>query len=209
MLKTLDSVVTIPRRNIPLRSTSRRSFLQLGFSLVGLSLFACGAEDKDASPQLQPKTAQEMKLESSAFEANGMIPVQYTCDGQDISPPLSWDTPPAGTQSLALIVDDPDAPGGTFVHWVAYNLSADSQQLPEAVLNQNFKGGAQGKSSFGKLGYGGPCPPKGTHRYFFKLYALDQKLGLEPGKTKEQVLQAMEGHVLATSELIGRYQRQS
>lgn len=202
-------MVTIPIRSIPLRSTSRRSFLQLGFSLVGLSLFACGAEDKDASPQLRPKTAQEMKLESSAFEANGMIPVQYTCDGQDISPPLSWDTPPAGTQSLALIVDDPDAPGGTFVHWVVYNLAADRQQLTEAVLKQNLEGGVQGKSSFGKLGYGGPCPPKGTHRYFFKLYALDQKLGLEPGKTKQELLQAMEGHVLATSQLMGRYRRRN
>lgn len=194
-----------------LRYTTRRSFLKLGFSLFGVFLFACGATNSDStSPQLQPRTPLEMKLESSAFAPNEMIPVQYTCDGQDTSPPLNWDTPPAGTQSLVLIVDDPDAPGGTFVHWVLYNLPPDTQHLPAADPNQkDLEAGVQGKSSFNKLGYGGPCPPSGTHRYFFKLYALDQKLGLEPGKTKEQVLQAMEGHVLATSELVGRYKRQN
>lgn len=151
-----------------------------------------------------------MKLESSVFEANSLIPAKYTCDGSDISPSLSWDEPPTGTQSLALIVDDPDAPRRTFVHWVLYDMPATVRQLPEQVASAKTlpSGGVQGKNDFGKLGYGGPCPPSGTHRYFFTLYALDKNLSLQPGATKQQILQAMNGHVLATAELIGRYQRQ-
>ncbi|BAY07785.1 phospholipid-binding protein, PBP family [Calothrix sp. NIES-2098] len=151
-----------------------------------------------------------MKLESSVFAANSSIPAKYTCDGSDISPSISWDEPPTGTESLALIVDDPDAPRGTFVHWVLYDIPATVRQLPEKVASTKTlpSGGVQGKNDFGKLGYGGPCPPSGTHRYFFKLYALDKNLGLQPGATKQQILQAMDGHVLVTAELIGRYQRQ-
>jgi hypothetical protein len=150
-----------------------------------------------------------MKLESKAFTENGMIPSIYTCDGQDISPPLSWNTPPTGTQSLALIVDDPDAPGQTFVHWVLYDLPPEIHQLPQAVDTQATLsgGGVQGKNDFGKLGYGGPCPPSGIHRYFFKLYALDRELGLNSGATKAQLEAAMSGHILAAAELIGRYSR--
>lgn len=151
-----------------------------------------------------------MKLESNAFIADGTIPSLYTCDGKDTSPPLSWDEPPQGTQSLALIVDDPDAPTGVFVHWVLYDLPAEVRQLPEGVPSQPTlpSGGVQGKNDFPKLGYGGPCPPSGTHRYFFKLYALDRKTGLASGATKKQLEAAIEGRILGTAELIGRYSRQ-
>lgn len=150
-----------------------------------------------------------MHLKSSAFSTNDLIPAKYTCDGEDLSPALSWDAPPAGTQSFVLIVDDPDAPMGTFVHWVLYNLPPDLQHLPEQTTANNLPQGAlQGKNDFKRMDYGGPCPPSGTHRYFFKLYAIDQVLSLPAGATKAQVLQAIEGHVLASSELVGRYSRQ-
>ena len=150
-----------------------------------------------------------MKIESTAFIDNGMIPFLYTCDGQDISPELSWDALPAGTQSLALIVDDPDAPDQTFVHWVLYDLPPEISQLPQAVGAEPTLsgGGIQGKNDFGNFGYGGPCPPTGIHRYFFKLYALDRELGLEAGATKAKVEAAMNGHIIAAAELIGRYAR--
>jgi Raf kinase inhibitor-like YbhB/YbcL family protein len=190
-----------------------QSFATLGF--LGLSVIGChtfGSGDTVASSASSDQASQKvktMKLESSAFEANGLIPTKYTCDGDDISPPLSWDEPPSTTQSLALIVDDPDAPGEIFVHWVLYEIPATVRQLPEKIASVATlpNGGVQGKNDFGKLGYGGPCPPGGTHRYFFKVYALDKKLGLEPGATKAQVVTAMDGHILATAELIGRYQR--
>ncbi len=151
-----------------------------------------------------------MKLQSPAFSANGLIPAIYTCDRQDISPALSWDDPPAGTQSFALICDDPDAPGKTWVHWVLYDLPATTRELLESVPpNPTLEnGGIHGINDFGRLGYGGPCPPSGTHRYFFKLYALDRKLGLKPGATKAELLTAMAGHILAEAELMGRYARQ-
>ncbi|WP_244532974.1 YbhB/YbcL family Raf kinase inhibitor-like protein [Geitlerinema sp. PCC 9228] len=157
------------------------------------------------------ESVQTMELTSRAFSANQQIPSKYTCDGDDISPPLSWSEPPAGTQSFALICDDPDAPVGTFVHWVWFNIPADTRQLPESIANEANPsvGGIQGKNNFGKLGYGGPCPPGGNHRYFFKLYALDTQLSLEAGANKSQVVEAMEGHILANAELVGRYQRKS
>lgn len=150
------------------------------------------------------------ELTSTAFAHGEAIPRQYSCDGEDISPPLSWGDPPEGTQSLALIMDDPDAPAGVWVHWVLYNLPAGSGGLPEAVPTdaQLADGSRQGKSSWGRMGYGGPCPPSGTHRYFFRLYALDTALDLAAGASKEQLLQAMEGHVLAQAELMGLYARQ-
>lgn len=192
----------------------RRVFLQQSGNLLGLTgllLVGCNsASDRSISRQQPPKPVSKiMKLESTAFTANGMIPFLYTCDGQDLSPPLSWDTPPTGTQSLALIIDDPDAPGQIFVHWVLYDLAPEVQQLPQGIGNQATLpgGGTQGKNDFGKLGYGGPCPPSGIHRYFFKLYALERELGLKPGATKAQLEAAMSGHILATAELIGRYSR--
>ncbi|PHJ62045.1 phosphatidylethanolamine-binding protein [Nostoc linckia z18] len=157
------------------------------------------------------KETNTMKLESSAFKSNELIPAKYTCDGKDISPPLLWDEIPIGTQTIALIVDDPDAPGRIFVHWLVYNIPNTTHQLTEhtPTVKTLPNGAVQGKNDFGKFGYGGPCPPSGIHRYFFKLYALDKSLDLAIGATKNQILAAMEGHILASAELIGRYKRQS
>jgi len=151
-----------------------------------------------------------MELTSTAFAQGEPIPRKYTCDGEDISPPLRWSDPPQGTQSFALIADDPDAPMGTWVHWVLYNLPAEARTLPEGIPAQaELPGGGQhGQNSWRRLDYGGPCPPSGTHRYFFKLYALDTALDLDPGASKEQLLKAMEGHILAHAELMGTYARQ-
>ncbi len=148
-------------------------------------------------------------LSSPAFEAGGFIPPQYTCDGADVSPPLTWQGVPADAKSLALICDDPDAPVGTWVHWVLYDLPASETGLPENVLplKELSNGAKQGTNDFGRIGYGGPCPPAGIHRYFFKLYALDDFLNLAPGLTKKRLLRAMEGHILLQTELVGRYKR--
>ncbi|MBE9126543.1 MULTISPECIES: YbhB/YbcL family Raf kinase inhibitor-like protein [unclassified Coleofasciculus] len=190
----------------------RRDFLQRSVNVLGLAalfLVSCSSAS-NSSTQAETTPAQEtMNLESPAFDTNEMIPSQYTCDGEDISPALNWDAPPTGTQSLALIVDDPDAPNRTFVHWVAYDIAPEVRQLPEGIPTQATlaNGGTQGENDFGNLGYGGPCPPSGTHRYFFKLYALDRALGLESGATKAQLEAAMSGHILGSAELIGRYSR--
>ena len=150
-----------------------------------------------------------MKLTSKAFDNKGIIPSQFTCDGRDISPPLNWSAPPANTKSLALICDDPDAPGKTWVHWVIYNLPPSTRSLSEAVPGGSKipGGGLQGINDFKKLSYGGPCPPGGTHRYFFKLYALDKMLDLEPGTTKTELEAAMKGHIIDRGELMGYYSR--
>jgi Raf kinase inhibitor-like YbhB/YbcL family protein len=157
------------------------------------------------------KGGKIMIIASPAFTEGGMLPAKYTCDGQDISPPLEWENVPAGTKSLALIQDDPDAPMGTWVHWVAYNIPPNITKLDENVKPEKvFKHGMrQGNNDWPKIGYGGPCPPSGTHRYYFKLYALDTMLDLRPGATKAQVLQAMKGHILAEAQLMGKYRRQS
>ncbi len=151
----------------------------------------------------------EIKISSDAFEQGGMIPRKYTCDDVDVSPPLEWDSVPEGTMSLALICEDPDAPAGTWTHWVIFNLPADTRELPEGIPTQMMlkNGAKQGLNDFGRIGYGGPCPPGGTHRYYFKLYALNAKIDLEAGATKDQLLGAMEGHVLAEGQLMGRYKR--
>ncbi len=178
------------------------------FGLVGLWLISsCSLAGNRSQSKQEAKT---MKLTSSAFINNGLIPPKYTCDGADISPPLSWDEIPSETQSLALIVDDLDAPARTFVHWVIYDISPTVNQLPEKIIGSKTipSGGVQGKNDFGRLGYGGLCPPSGIHRYFFQLYALDQKLSLATGASKSQIISAMEGHILEKAELIGRYQRQ-
>lgn len=150
-----------------------------------------------------------LDVTSSAFEERGAIPARYTCDGLDISPPLSWSPVPNATQSLALIAEDPDAARGAFAHWVIYNLPPDTQRLPEDVPNRQTlpSGALQGMNGAGSIGYTGPCPPSGTHRYFFKVYALDTDLDLGAGATKEEVVRAMEGHVLAEGRLLGTYQR--
>ena len=149
-------------------------------------------------------------ISTTSFQPGGDIPRKYTCEGPDVSPALSWTDPPSGTQSFALISDDPDAPVGTWVHWVAYDLPASARQLPEGVPKTDTisGGGVQGLNDFGKTGYGGPCPPPGKpHRYYFKLYALDSKLNLKPGAKKKTVEQAMQGHILAQSEVMGRFKR--
>ena len=154
--------------------------------------------------------AGDLELKTAAFRDGGAIPKKFTCDGSDASPRLEWNTPPARTRSFALIVDDPDAPSGTWVHWVVFNLPTEARALPEAVPRGEKVqgGGSQGRNDFPQLGYGGPCPPSGKpHRYFFKLYALDSQLNLMPGATKSDVEKAMQGHVLAKAQLIGRYYR--
>lgn len=149
-------------------------------------------------------------LKSPQWSGGSEIPRQYTCDGADISPPLEWSTAPEGTKSFSLVTEDPDAPGGTFFHWVLYDLPAAARGLPENVSPQKDlpDGARQGRNSFGKIGYGGPCPPPGpAHRYFFRLYALDKKLDLPAGAGREELDRAMKGHVLAETELMGRYKR--
>jgi hypothetical protein len=151
-----------------------------------------------------------MQLRSSAFENTDRIPARFTCKGEDISPDLKWTGVPDDTQSLALIFDDPDAPMGTWVHWVLYNLRSERDGLPEDVDPEGINlsdGGVQGTNSWGRTGYGGPCPPSGTHRYYFRLYALDTILDLGPGATRNQLTRAMEGHVLAEAELMGRFSK--
>lgn len=148
-----------------------------------------------------------MNLTSTAFQNNATIPSQYTCDGTDISPPLTWQDVPANTKSLVLIVDDPDAPMGTWDHWIIFNIAPSVSSLPENITALP-PGAIEGTNSFGKTNYGGPCPPHGKHRYFFKLYALDTTLPLQNNVNKKAVESAMQGHVLAQSTLIGLYQRQ-
>ena len=150
-----------------------------------------------------------IKVSSSAFVEGGTIPSKYTCDGDDISPPLQWEGVPDGTVSIALICDDPDAPMGTWVHWVLFNLPADTLTLAEKCpADANLPSGArQGITDFGRTGYGGPCPPSGTHRYYFKIYALDKKLDLPTSARKSDLLKAMEGHILNQGQLMGKYKR--
>lgn len=151
-----------------------------------------------------------IQITSQAFAEGKPIPTRHTCDAENVSPPLAWANLPAGTVSLALINDDPDAPGRTWVHWVIFNLPPEPAALPEGVpASETLASKAiQGKNDFGRIGYGGPCPPRGTpHRYFFKFYALDSTLNLRPGATKQDVLRAMEGHILAEGQLMGTYQR--
>jgi Raf kinase inhibitor-like YbhB/YbcL family protein len=152
----------------------------------------------------------DMKVTSSAFDDGGMIPPKYTADGQNASPPLDWMGAPENTRSLALIADDPDAPVGTWVHWVLYNIPAASTSLPERIPPDTTldSGALHGVNDFGRYGYGGPSPPSGTHRYYFKIYALDTMLDIDPGQTKDELLRAMKGHILAQCELMGRYKRQ-
>jgi hypothetical protein len=159
--------------------------------------------DQERSPTMT------ITITSSAFRHTELIPSKYTCDGEDISPPLSWDSIPSNAKSLVLISDDPDAPMGTWVHWVVYNIPPTAGSFEENVpaVERLEDGTVQGKNNFGKIGYGGPCPPGGTHRYFFKMYALDTVLEFKPGATKKEIVDAMENHVVGQGELIGTYTR--
>lgn len=145
-----------------------------------------------------------MKIESPAFQNNSNIPVKYTCDGEDVSPPLKITETPKGAQSLVLIVDDPDAPGGVWVHWTVWNIAPNTTEIAEDSLPE---GAVEGVTDFGQPGWGGPCPPSGTHRYFFKVYALDTSLDLEPSARAQDIAEAMRGHILGQAQLIGLYQR--
>jgi Raf kinase inhibitor-like YbhB/YbcL family protein len=150
-----------------------------------------------------------MKLISSAFADGELIAPKYTCDGHNVSPPLEWTDVPEGARSLALIVDDPDAPKGLFVHWLIYAISPTEKGLTEGVgIEQASAGGAvQGKNGFGKMGYGGPCPPSGVHRYYFHLHALNTNLTLPPGASRKELETSMKGHVIGEARLMGRYGR--
>jgi Raf kinase inhibitor-like YbhB/YbcL family protein len=182
-------------------------------SLFVLATGGCGspgASTTTTRPQsLEGDEKMAFQLTSSAFEPEGSIPAKYTCQGEDTSPSLQCSGPPVETASFALIMDDPDAPMGTWVHWVLYNLPGDVHELSESLApDANLPDGSrQDNHSWGRTGYGGPCPPSGTHRYFFKLYALDALLHPVDGATKEQLLEAMEGHILAQTELMGRYRK--
>ena len=157
---------------------------------------------------VEKEKALAFELKTLGFKG-GIIPTKFTCEGPDISPALAWTDPPKGTESLALIMDDPDAPAGTWTHWVLYDLPADVQELPEGVpKNRSLSNGArQGRNDFGKIGYNGPCPPKGgPHRYYFKLYALDSKTNIGPGASKGELDRAIRGHVLAKAEFVGKFQ---
>jgi Raf kinase inhibitor-like YbhB/YbcL family protein len=150
------------------------------------------------------------ELTSSAFKSGDPIPRRYTCEGEDLSPPLHWGVPPAATKSFVMIADDPDAPVGTWVHWVIYDLPLDLRGLTEGVPTKDRlpDGALQGLNDFKRVGYGGPCPPPGKpHRYYFTLYALDVTLNLKPRATKAQVLDSCKGHVLAEAQLMGRFGR--
>ncbi|HVI09093.1 MAG TPA: YbhB/YbcL family Raf kinase inhibitor-like protein [Candidatus Binatia bacterium] len=151
-----------------------------------------------------------LRLSSGSFAGGQAIAKKFTCDGPDVSPQLSWTGAPSSTRAFALIMDDPDAPAGNWVHWVLYNLPASVTELPEGVekKEQLANGASQGRNDFPKIGYNGPCPPPGKpHRYFFKLYALDRKLDLKAGATKADVERAMQGHVVSQGELVGKYGR--
>jgi Raf kinase inhibitor-like YbhB/YbcL family protein len=188
----------------------------LSLICISLVLGGCGSSSAPTStaPPAAPSSEIEAKeipfvLNSSAFDPDQPIPVKYTCDDEDVSPPLEWHDPPEDTASFALIVDDPDAPGGTWVHWVLYNLPAEIRNLAQGVPSGAAlaDGGLNGRNSWKHLGYGGPCPPGGTHRYYFRLYALDTVLELDGEPDKDQLVRAMEGHILAQTDLMGTYAR--
>ena len=151
----------------------------------------------------------ELKITSPAFENEGMIPSKYTDDGDDVSPPLKIETVPEGTKSLALIADDPDVPIGTWIHWTMWNIPPDKTEMSEAIPTDTKlpDGSVQGMTTFGRHGYGGPAPPRGTHRYYFKFYALDTQLNLPEKSGKKELLKAMEGHIIAQGQLMGKYKR--
>jgi Raf kinase inhibitor-like YbhB/YbcL family protein len=150
-----------------------------------------------------------MRLFSSVIHEGDLIPTKYTCDGENVSPPLEWDAVPGHAKSIALVVDDPDAPSGLFVHWVVFDIPASENGLTEGIgiVGPRAGGGTQGTNGFGKMAYGGPCPPSGTHRYYFHLYALDIEGGLPAGIGRDELDRAMRGHIIAEARLMGRYAR--
>jgi Raf kinase inhibitor-like YbhB/YbcL family protein len=192
-------------------------------ALVFIALSSCQRKNQNAPTNQAGPTAigsespieqtggekMTITVSSTAFRDGGMIPSQYACDGPNISPPIEWAGLPTDAETIALICDDPDAPAKVWVHWVVFDVPATRSGLPEAVPSEKTipDGGRQGTNDFGEVGYGGPCPPSGTHRYYFKVYALDTQLNLDSTTTKDRLLRAMEGHVLAQGQLIGGYRR--
>ena len=176
-----------------------------GFSLSIILLLSFSGGNLAA----QGGSAMSFAVKSTAFEEGGTVPKKYTCDGTDVSPELMWSGIPAGTQALALIADDPDAPVGTWTHWISWNIPPGHGLAEAAAKTETLSDGTrQGKNDFKRIGYGGPCPPPGKpHRYFFKLYALDSKLDLKPGAARRELESAMQGHVLAQTQLMGKYGR--
>jgi Raf kinase inhibitor-like YbhB/YbcL family protein len=181
------------------------------FSSLALAGCSSGPRPQPLQPTANqsPDQKNEIKVTSVAFQQGQPIPLQYTCAGVNISPPLEWSGVPKTAKTIAIVADDPDAPGGTWVHWVLYNVPADNIGFVENVpASETLKaGGFQGKNDFGKIGYGGPCPPSGTHRYFFKLYAVDAELPLKAGATRAELEKALEGHIVAQGQLMGTYHR--
>lgn len=171
--------------------------------VLGLGYFVFFQRSKE-EVILEPKLKGNMIIASPSFQHNGFIPSKYTCDGDNVNPPLEVKDVPQGTKSLVLIIDDPDAPMGTWVHWIVWNIDSKATQIPEHSVPTQA---AEGQTSFGRPGYGGPCPPSGTHRYFFKLYALNTILNLSPQTDKIALEKAMKGHILDKTELIGLYSR--
>jgi Raf kinase inhibitor-like YbhB/YbcL family protein len=173
-------------------------------------MFEALARFLSATEAADQETTMALLLSTTAFQSGGTIPKKFTCAGTDVSPELAWTDPPVGTKTFAVIVDDPDAPAGTWVHWVLYDLPAGTRGLTEDMPRdrQLPDGARQGQNDFRKIGYNGPCPPKGApHRYFFKLYALSSKTNLKPGASKRELERAMKGHILAQAEMIGRFQQ--
>ncbi|MDD5542542.1 MAG: YbhB/YbcL family Raf kinase inhibitor-like protein [Acidobacteriia bacterium] len=187
----------------------RKILISLGWTigLAGICLITVFCGNRETGPA--PNTSK-LRLTSTAFQNNASIPVRFTCDGSNVSPSLQWADPPAGTRTFALITEDPDAPMGTFGHWVVYNIPPDSRGLPEGHSSAAGKTAATvvGRNDFGQSGYGGPCPPPGSaHRYFFRLYALDTTLSLGQGARRSELLKALQGHILADGNLMGTYKR--
>ncbi|MFL5605142.1 MAG: YbhB/YbcL family Raf kinase inhibitor-like protein [Gemmatimonadaceae bacterium] len=201
----LSCTAACSRRDTPARDSARqRSSAD--------SAAAHGATATTARPDTVVRVTTMFTIASPAFQSGDSIPRQHTCDGADTSPPLGWLAPPTGSASFALIVEDPDAPGGTFIHWVLYDLPGGTASLPEGVPKSGelpqLGGARQGRTSFGRTGYGGPCPPPGpAHHYHFRLFALNAKLGLAAGATRDQVMTAIQAHELGRAELVGLYVR--
>ena len=181
----------------------------LGTLTAVLLLSACSGGDQEPMP-LVPAGAATLQVSSSAFDNGGLIPAKHTCDGEDVSPSLNWDNVPEGVRSMALLAEDPDAPGGTWVHWMLYALLAEARGLAEGVQPSETTGAGaqQGTNDFDRIRYSGPCPPGGSsHRYFFRLYVLDAELSLGGDAEKADLLKAMEGHILGVGQVMGTYQR--
>jgi Raf kinase inhibitor-like YbhB/YbcL family protein len=184
---------------------------KLTLLIILTALFTACAAQRDSSglpTEEEPGMSNTLALTSPAFTEGAPIPSKYTCDGSNVSSRLDWLDAPGGTESYTLIVTDPDASSGDFVHWLLYNIPASARSLPEGVpTDSTFEDGSMnGKNGFGNIGYGGPCPPA-KHRYFFKLYALDTSLNAKPGASKKEILKLMEGHILAEGQLMGTYAR--